>query len=135
MKDQKHCQQSSAFLAYAFGKEIRFLHLDGYLHDPPYEAIGSSSPAVGLDFDYEEQLIFFTLLSKSIMRVHFNGTGLTEIKINSKFECSLRELSVGAQCLILIPVTCHCNTCDHSSRFASHSNRSRTAFTTERFKR
>ena len=84
MKDQKHCQQSSAFLAYAFGKEIRFLHLDGHLHNSPYEAIGSSSSAVGLDFDYEEQLIFFTVLSKSVMRVHFNGTGLKDMKINCK---------------------------------------------------
>jgi hypothetical protein len=85
MKDQKHCQPSSAFLAYAFGKEIRFLHLDGFLHKPPYQTIESDSPTVGLDFDYEEQLVFFTVLSKSIVKVHFNGTGMKVMKINSKF--------------------------------------------------
>ncbi|CAB4018011.1 low-density lipo receptor-related 2 isoform X2, partial [Paramuricea clavata] len=81
-KDEKHCHDSSAFLAYAFGKDIRFLHLRGTLRQAPYQPITSASPTVALDFDFEEKLIFFSLLSKSIMRVHFNGSGLTEMSIN-----------------------------------------------------
>ena len=89
--DEKHCQQSSAFLAYAFGKSIRFLHLDGYVQEPPYSPIESASPAVGLDFDFEEKLVFFSVLAKSIMRARFNGSELTEMKVNCKFHYGNRE--------------------------------------------
>jgi hypothetical protein len=98
-KDEKHCHDSSAFLAYAFGKDIRFLHLKGVLHQAPYQPITSASPTVALDFDFEEKLIFFSLLSKSIMRVHFNGSGLTEISINCKFYYSNRELATNKKLL------------------------------------
>ncbi|XP_028393318.1 low-density lipoprotein receptor-related protein 2-like [Dendronephthya gigantea] len=80
--DGTHCHEPSAFLAYAVAKDIRFLHFDGGRHRAPYSTITNNSPTVGLDFDYQEQLIFFSVLTKSIMRVHFNGTGMTELKIN-----------------------------------------------------
>ena len=91
--DKKHCQPFPAFLAYAVGQDIRFLHVDGSLHEPPYQTIKSTSATIGLDFDYEQQLIFFSLLSKTIMRVHFNGSGLQDLVTGSKFHCSDIESS------------------------------------------
>lgn len=84
--DERHCHQPSAFLAYATGKDIRFLHLTGMLNQPPYQAIQTTSHTVGLDYDFEEKLIFFSVLSKFIMKVHFNGTGLKAMSINRKFD-------------------------------------------------
>ena len=91
-RDAKHCQSSSAFLAYAVGQDIRFLHVDGSLHEAPYQTIESTSATVGLDFDYEERLIFFSVLSKTIMRVHFNGSGLADLNTGSKLHCNYAEL-------------------------------------------
>lgn len=85
-EDGKHCHEPTAFLAYAVAKDIRFLQFDGVLQRAPYGTITNNSPTIGLDFDYQEQLIFFSVLTKSIMRVHFNGSGMVELRINGKIK-------------------------------------------------
>ena len=84
--DGKHCRQSSAFVIFAIEKQIRFLYLDPRKSGVPYPPISNTmqQPAVALDFDYDEKLIFFTVLRKSIMSVYINGSGLKETSLSSK---------------------------------------------------
>lgn len=60
------------------------MHLNGANNVAPYANIEFSSEPVGLDFDYEEHLIFFTTFSKSIVKSHFNGSLLKEIPMSCK---------------------------------------------------
>ena len=81
--DGKHCHESSAFLVYAIQSQLRFLYLDPKKKTAPHPPISGplAHAAVALDFDYEEKLIFFTVLKKSIFSVYLNGTGLKEMNL------------------------------------------------------
>ena len=83
--NNKQCQESSAFLVYAIRSQIRFLFLDPKVKIPPFPAITglNKHAAVALDFDYEEKLLFFTVLKKSIFSVYINGSGLRELTLPS----------------------------------------------------
>lgn len=82
--DGKHCRELSLLLIFAIQKEVHFLSWDGRSASRSYPPIADPQikhPAIAVDFDYEEKLIFFTVLRKSIMSVYINGSELREMSL------------------------------------------------------
>lgn len=79
--DGKTCETLLEYLILAKRNEIQFLHLDPFRRSSfPFKTITSLSNAIGIDFDYKKQIIYYSdIFMKEIGSIRVNGTDKTTL--------------------------------------------------------